>query len=119
MIRTVLKAGEVVLPAPDSIKVGDEIIWDSKTGRALDGTMIGDIVTEKKTISIQWGIMPAESMKLIADNIVAGFLPVTFYDLGEELTISVYRSTLERDIIGWLSDGVYWYRSASVELVQQ
>ncbi len=119
MIRTVLKAGDVVLPAPASIKVSDEIIWDSKTGRTLDGTMVGDVVAEKKTVSIQWGVMPAEKMKLIVDTIVAGFLPVTFYDLGEELTISVYRSTLERDVIGWLDDGVFWYRSASVELVQQ
>lgn len=119
MGRAVLKAGDVVLPAPVSIKVGDEIIWDSKTGRTLDGTMVGDVVAEKKTVSIQWGLLPAEDMKLIADNIVAGFLPVTFYDLGEELTISIYRSTLERDAIGWLSDGVFWYRSANVELVQQ
>ena len=42
------------LPAPVSIKVDDEIIWSSSTGRALDGTMLGDVVAKKKTLSISW-----------------------------------------------------------------
>ena len=45
------------LPAPVSIKVDDEIIWSSSTGRALDGTMLGDVVAKKKTLSISWGVL--------------------------------------------------------------
>ena len=119
MAQPILKAGNIELPAPSSIAVDDEIIWSSDTGRTLDGTMAGDVVAEKKTISIQWGMLTAEKMKLIRDTIVAGFLPVTFYDCGENITINVYRSTLSKDAIGELGDGIYWYRSASVQLIQQ
>ena len=38
------------LPAPVSLKVDDEILWSSATGRTLDGTMLGDVVAEKKTL---------------------------------------------------------------------
>ena len=44
----VLKSGNVVLPAPVEMAVNDEIIWSSDTGRTLDGTMMGDVVAEKK-----------------------------------------------------------------------
>ena len=48
----ILAVNGQALPAPDSIKVDDEIIWSSSTGRSLDGTMLGDVVAEKKNISI-------------------------------------------------------------------
>ena len=44
----ILRCDNQELPAPVSIKVDDEIIWSSSTGRALDGTMLGDVVAEKK-----------------------------------------------------------------------
>lgn len=115
----ILKAGDVELPAPTSIKIDDEIIWSSDTGRALDGTMIGDIVAEKKKLSVSWGVMPEKDMLLIKNNLVAGFFPVTFHDDGLDITIDTYRSTLSKDIIGRLSDGIYWYRSVSTQIIQQ
>lgn len=115
----ILKAGNVELPAPTSIKIDDEIIWSSDTGRALDGTMIGDIVAEKKNLSITWGVMPECDMLLIKNNLVAGFTPVTFHDDGLDITINTYRSTLSKEAIGRLSDGIYWYRSVSTQIIQQ
>lgn len=50
----VLKCGNVELPAPVSMSVADEIIWSSDTGRTLTGTMVGDVVAEKKNLSIKW-----------------------------------------------------------------
>ena len=44
----ILRCDNQELPAPVSIKVDDEIIWSSSTGRALDGTMLGDVVAEKR-----------------------------------------------------------------------
>ena len=43
-----LRAGGIDLPAPVSMSVGDEILWSSDTGRALDGTMLGDVIAEKE-----------------------------------------------------------------------
>lgn len=47
-----LWAGSVVLPAPTSLLVNDELIWTSDTGRTLAGYMVGDIVAEKKNLSM-------------------------------------------------------------------
>lgn len=107
------------LPAPVSIKVDDEILWSSSTGRALDGTMLGDVVAEKKTLSVTWGILTETELALIKSKLVAGFFPVTFHDDGADITITTYRGTLSKEQIGRLSDGIFYYRSASVSIVQQ
>lgn len=115
----ILMAGDMELPAPVALKVDDEIIWSSATGRALDGTMIGDAIAEKKNLSIQWGIMPEKNCRLIKQCLIAGFFPIKFRDDGTDMTIDAYRGTLSKDAIGWLSDGIYWYRSVSVRIIQQ
>ena len=35
MAREILKSGNVVLPAPVSVSVNDELIWTSETGRVM------------------------------------------------------------------------------------
>ena len=67
----ILRCDNQELPAPVSIKVDDEIIWSSSTGRALDGTMLGDVVAEKKTLSINWGILKEDEMALIKNKLIA------------------------------------------------
>ena len=52
MGREILKAGGVVLPAPVSITVNDEIIWSADTGRTMSGQMVGEAVAEKKLLSM-------------------------------------------------------------------
>ena len=116
---TFLKAGTVVLPAPVKISASDEVIWSSNTGRSTDsGKMIGDVIAEKKTIDIEWGVLTAEEMKRISDNLKSGFHPVTFYDNGEILTITSYRGTLKKEYLGFIS-GVHYYKNASVSIIQQ
>ena len=114
-----IEADGMELPAPVSIKVDDEILWSSSTGRALDGTMLGDVVAEKKTLSVTWGILTEMELALIKSKLVAGFFPVTFHDDGADITITTYRGTLSKEQIGRLSDGIFYYRSASVSIVQQ
>ena len=58
----VLKCGNVELPAPVSMSVADEIIWSSDTGRTLTGTMVGDVVAEKKNLSIKWNWLTEQHM---------------------------------------------------------
>lgn len=107
------------LPAPVSIKVDDEIIWSSSAGRALDGTMLGDVVAKKKTLSISWGVLQEDEMIFIKSKLVAGFFPITFHDDGQDITITSYRGTLSKDVIGKLDDDIFYYRSASVSIIQQ
>ena len=109
----------IAMPSPVSISTDDEIIWSSDTGRALDGTMIGDVITEKKTLQIEWGILTETELKLIKDNIISGFFPIMFHDSGEDITIESYRGTLSKEHIGYLDDGIYYYRTVSVDVVQR
>lgn len=115
----VLKAGAVELPCPVSLSVNDEIIWSKNTGRTTAGTMTGDIVAEKKNLDIKWGILPESDVKKIKDNLRTGFFPVTFRDDGMELNISAYRGTLSKEHLGYIGDGIYYYRSVSVSIIQQ
>ena len=106
------------LPAPVSLKVDDEIIWSSATGRTLDGTMLGDVVAEKKTLSVNWGILQESELMIIKNKLIAGFFPITFHDDGQDITITTYRGTLSKEQIGRLDDGIFYYRSASVQIIQ-
>lgn len=115
----ILKSGDVVLPAPTSLSVADEIIWTSDTGRTLMGWMVGDVVTEKKNVSIKWEWLTDEEVKLIKSRLIAGFFPFTFHDSGIDFTIEAYRGTLPKEHYGYLGDGNYYYRTVSVDVIQR
>ena len=114
-----LKAGGVVLPAPVSLSVSDEMIWTADTGRTLSGYMVGDVVAEKKNLSIKWGFLTEDELSLIKGTMLAGFFPFTFRDDGIDLTIESYRGTLSKEVLGDLGDGTYWYKSVSVDVIQR
>ena len=115
----ILKAGSVVLPAPVKLSSNNEIIWSKNTGRTLDGTMVGDVTAEKRDLDIEWGILTETELKTIVDNLIAGFFAITFHDDGIDITIDSYRGTINKDHIGYLGDGIYYYRSATVKIVQE
>lgn len=115
----ILKAGQVVLPAPVSISISDEIIWTSDTGRTLAGYMIGDVVAEKKNLSVKWGFLTEADVQLIKKNLIAGFFPLTFHDDGLDITIDAYRGTLSKEVLGNIGDGLFWYKSVSVDIIQR
>ena len=115
----ILKSGNIVLPAPTSLSISDEIIWTSDTGRTLSGTMVGDVVAEKKSLSIGWEFLTEDDVKLIKGRLIAGFFPFTFRDDGLDITISAYRGTMAKEAIGYIGDGNYWYRSVTVDVIQR
>lgn len=115
----VLKAGEVELPSPVSLSSNDEIIWSSNTGRTSSGEMTGDVIAEKKNLDIKWGILSESDVKLIKDSLKTGFNPLTFHDDGVDITISAYRGTLSKEHMGYIGDGIYYYKSVSVSIIEQ
>lgn len=114
-----LRASDTLLPAPVEMMVNDEIIWSANTGRSASGKMLGDVVAEKGTVTITWGILPETDVATIQNAMPAGFFPLKFPDGGATRTITVYRGPFEREQLGYVGDGLLWYRSVSVELVQQ
>lgn len=119
MLTVKTEKGNVELPAPVSISIGSEIIWSSNTGRISTGKMIGDVIAEKEKFSISWGILRKQEYDAIKNALTAGYWPLEVNVDGEPYTVSAYRGTLNRVPIGKLSDGIYYYRSASVEIVEQ
>lgn len=119
MERKILWSGNTILPSPTKITVGDEIIWSKNTGRTASGTMVGDIVSEKKNVSIEWGILEETELETIKKVMISGFFPISFRDDGIDLTITTYRGTLKKEILGYIGDGSYYYRSASVSIIQK
>lgn len=116
---SILRSGNTDLPDPVSISVNDEIIWTADTGRTLSGLMIGDVVAEKKNVSIKWGILPESEVALIKRTLAAGFIPFTFRDDGMRITMESYRGTLSKEHLGYIGDGIYYYKSVSVDIVQR
>lgn len=119
MAKKILWAGDAVLPAPVSISVEDQIIWTSDTGRTLSGYMVGDPVAEKKSVTFKWGILTETELVSIKKILTVGFFPISFHDDGVDLTIEAYRGTLSKEQLGWLGDGIFYYKSASVDVVQR
>lgn len=115
----ILKAGEVELPCPISIMVNDELVWSANTGRTTSGEMVGDVIAEKKNIEIEWGILSEIDVGIIKNNLKSGFFPITFRDDGVEMTISAYRGTLAKEQMGYIGDGVYYYRRVTASIVEK
>ncbi len=118
-MKEILTAGGTALPAPVSMTINDELIWTSDTGRLMNGAMAGEVVAEKKNISLKWGILTEAEMSQIRNRIVNGFFPVTFRDDGIDMTVTVYRGTLSKEVLGRLSDGIFYYKSATVDLIER
>lgn len=115
----ILSVNGVALPSPTSIQIDDEIIWSSDSGRDLSELFSGDVIAQKKTITIGWGVLPEKAVKLIQEKLCAGYFPVTFWDTGQFLTIEAYRGTLSKVALGQIGDGIFYYKSVSCKIVQR
>lgn len=112
---SILIVSGVTLPSPTDIGTSDEVIWSSGTGRNASGLMVGDLIAEKKTVSVKWGIITQSELNKIKNSLPSGFFSVQI--LGQNLT--VYRGNIQAELLGTLNDGVTYYKSASVSLIQQ
>ena len=92
---------------------------ESDTGRTLAGLMVGAVVAQKKNLSIKWEFLTEAQVKTIKNTLVPGFFPFSFRDDGIDITIQSYRGTLSKEHLGDIGDGLYWYRSVSVDIIQR
>lgn len=114
-----IKANNVTLPSPVEITSGNEVIWSSNTGRGSEGKMLGDVVAEKVTFSITWGILTKAQRKIIIDNLKPGFFPLEFKFDDETVSVTSYRGTITSKLLGYIGDGTCYYRSVSCDLIEQ
>lgn len=111
---TEITVNGVALASPVSISNSDEIIWSSGTGRSANGQMSGDVVANKKTIQISWGILTQDEYNAIR-NIPSGFFNAVV--LGQ--SIRAYRSTISGSCLGTFSDGITYYNDVSTSFIEQ
>lgn len=113
-----ISANNVTLPSPTEISTTDEIIWSSNTGRSTSGKMIGDVVAEKKTIEIKWGVLTETQLNTIKTNLLSGFHSFTLTIDNIPTTITGYRGNIVSSILGTFG-GVTYRKDASVTIIQQ
>lgn len=104
----------VALPSPTQIQTADEIIWSSNTGRGADGTMMGDVVTQKSTFAITWEMLTEAEHTTIKSAFPTGFFSASV--LGNSVT--GYRGTINSEVLGYVN-GTMYYKTVSVSVIQQ
>lgn len=116
--------GVAVLPSPVEVKPTMEIIWSENTGRAQSGAnqamMIGDVVAEKSTYAIKWGIINATDFASITGKLTAGFF---YFALADSLASAktnakpFYRSEIAYDVLPIGS--TTYYKDVTVSVIEQ
>lgn len=109
-----ITANGVALPSPTQIQTTDEIIWSSNTGRGADGTMMGDVVTQKLTFAITWEMLTEAEYATVKSAFPAGFFSVSVLDN----SVTGYRGTINSEALGYVN-GTMYYSSVSVSVIQQ
>lgn len=111
-----------LLPSPVELSTTEEIIWSANTGRSIDPSngaiMMGDVVAQKKTFNIEWGVLTQTEYNSIVTLLKAGFKPFTVVLGNSNTTISSYRGTITASLLGAFSGEVY-YKNVSVSIIQR
>lgn len=108
-------ASGVELPSLVSMSVGEEIVWSKNAGRTSNARMVGTVIAEKKTVSLAWGVLNESEIRQIEEEIPKGFTKM--YILGT--LYEVYRGTLTKEVLGYIGDGILYYKSASTDIIQR
>ena len=116
--------GVTLLPSPDAVKPSFELIWSENTGRAQSGSnkakMIGDVVAEKRTYDIQWGLITDADLNTIKSKLTKGFFyfaVATTLASAKSNAVPFYRSEIAGSYLP-IGDTIYW-RDVSVSVIEQ
>ena len=116
--------GMTELPSPVAVKKSKELIWSQNTGRAQSGSnqakMIGDVVAEKETYNIKWGIITDANLSTITTNLPKGFF---YFAMASDLAsakahpIKCYRSQIDYEVLP-VGSTIY-IKDATVDVIEQ
>ena len=117
-------ANMALLASPVAVKQSKELIWSENTGRAQSGSnkakMIGDVVAEKETYNIKWGIITNAELTTIASHLPKGFF---YFAMATSLTsaqnnaIKCYRSQIDYEVLP-IGNTIY-IKDATVDVIEQ
>lgn len=114
----------IALPSPTDLKPSHEIIWSEDTGRAQAGAnkakMIGSVVDEKMSYSIQWGVLTSAELTTLQTQLKPGFF---YFAVATSLASAktsakpFYRDAITYDILQVGS--TTYYKNVAVSVIQQ
>lgn len=112
------------LPSPSQLKPSLELIWSQDTGRAQTGAnkakMIGDVIAEKKTYNIQWGMLDATEFAKVKSKLTSGFF---YFGIGTTMALAktdaskFYRGNITYEIVP-IGNTLY-YKGVTVDVIEQ
>lgn len=122
---------QVAEPAFQGVTITEEPVWKPNTGRNINGKMIGDIATWKKTVAVTWPpLSPSETSLIISTIKSAGaFFPIQFTnDLsasssatassGLASAITVYASNIPRTVYS-LATGLRKHQGVTITFIER
>ena len=120
MAGVTVTVGGTTLPGGiTAIKRSDELLWSEGTGRATNGQMVGYIVAQKQTYTIEWGLLSSTDYATVLSVANGGFVNATITVNGSQLaSISVYRGTTTGELLQTIGNKTY-YKSVTLELVER
>jgi hypothetical protein len=105
----------VAMPAPakEGIVETNQLIWSENAGRTANGTFVGDIIAEKKTLVITWNEMTYTQLALIQNHISRyghPFITVKYWtaggsSAGQQKTFTGYTDGSTSTIVTYTPDG--------------
>lgn len=118
----VINGTTVKTPKLGGITITDEPIWTSKTGRSTDGTMLGEIVAWKTTISVTWGPLTFAESKKIRNAIKSGgnFFKIKYHDDDAEKMVekTVYVGNMPRTVYSLVAS-CRWHTDCTINFIEQ
>ena len=113
-----------ILPSPVSVNPTFEMIWSENTGRAQSGSnkakMIGDVVAEKRTYNVKWGVITDAELTQIKTKLPTGFF---YFGVGTSLAnaknvaTKYYRSEITGDYLP-IGNNIFW-KDVTVSVIEQ
>lgn len=101
------------------LTIKKEKIWSKNTGRAADGSMIGDIIKIKYTLQCEWPPLNKRDAAIIDKAMSPAFFDATFTDIGgSRVTKKFYAGTPTYPVYSYV-EGIKTYQGVVVDLIEQ
>lgn len=108
------------LPPIAKLQIDHEKIWSKNTGRTDSGEMVGDIVTRKWKLQIEFAPLSDAQVSKLEGLIDPAFFDVTFRSprTGENTTVSMYAGTPSYPVYSYVN-GLPRYLGVTVDLIEK
>lgn len=120
MAKGDLFVGGVKMPPLKALTITHEKVWSSNTGRAADGTMIGDLICLKYKLQAEFvPITDAEAIA-IEGAVSPAFFSVQFWDpaTNSMQTRTMYAGTPSYPVMSYVN-GIKTYSGVTVDFIEQ